>query len=590
MASAEKILFDLDPQYDDQLLPFCVSEKRVKEVCDYRRFENSDLMNLKIAVAGFGALIEVANLVMGARDQRKGIQDHDAKMSFSPVIERLEKQETDIDHLRSAYGFLEQAETYLRPRDYKELKEALGKVNTSATYALHSSGTTKVDDLVMATKLLILVDVFSLSLKTTIEKNDYTGIQLERTRLVPINNLDKWKRESMLIRVAGHLQRLVKILNKKNLPIDSVRKVLTLSYQSEDDGKAHEIYDKCALWVAPKIEIVDKDTIKVTLPPLDAIPDAGAEDFAIVSFQRENGTIKHAAANNSDSDYVNSSDDDDDDKDNICRKHTLSVCIEERQQDKFLNIGYFGIIYSLPLIRFDSEFGISKFTEDDEMIEVTLKNSTIISTSAESTLERYRDMTEFEEIWTPMDIRCIGPGAESGNVKRVKSLALCYEPRYAINDIWEAKKIVKVTKSLYLSGASLPDNMYRYDMWRQLANAVDSEIELFIFVGSFDDEEAVYEIENQPTNEMEDKCDWHVGRLVTMAKKTGLRNIKFRHFTSFYGAVSKSVAEEGNTCEEIGFKWNSECNMQEEVQQLMEQIGWKKKENPDPQYDMVIVK
>jgi len=114
MASAEKILFDLDPQYDDQLLPFCVSEKRVKEVCDYRRFENSDLMNLKIAVAGFGALIEVANLVMGARDQRKGIQDHDAKMSFSPVIERLEKQETDIDHLRSAYGFLEQAETYLR--------------------------------------------------------------------------------------------------------------------------------------------------------------------------------------------------------------------------------------------------------------------------------------------------------------------------------------------------------------------------------------------------------------------------------------------------------------------------------------------
>ena len=73
MASAEKILFDLDPQYDDQLLPFCVSERRVKEVCDYRRFENSDLMNLKIAVAGFGALIEVANLVMGAQDQRKGM-------------------------------------------------------------------------------------------------------------------------------------------------------------------------------------------------------------------------------------------------------------------------------------------------------------------------------------------------------------------------------------------------------------------------------------------------------------------------------------------------------------------------------------
>ena len=72
MASAEKILSDLMLDYYDQLLPFFVNEQHVKEICEYKRFENSDLTNLKIAVASFGALIEVANLVMGAKDQRKG--------------------------------------------------------------------------------------------------------------------------------------------------------------------------------------------------------------------------------------------------------------------------------------------------------------------------------------------------------------------------------------------------------------------------------------------------------------------------------------------------------------------------------------
>jgi len=112
MTSAKKILSDLIPDYYDQLLPFYVNGQHVKEYCKLKSFENSDLTNLKIAVAGYGAIIEVANLVMGAKDQRKGTQH--AEMSFSSVIERLEMQETDIDHLRSAYGFLEQAENYLR--------------------------------------------------------------------------------------------------------------------------------------------------------------------------------------------------------------------------------------------------------------------------------------------------------------------------------------------------------------------------------------------------------------------------------------------------------------------------------------------
>jgi len=557
MTSAKKILSDLIPDYYDQLLPFYVNGQHVKEYCKLKSFENSDLTNLKIAVAGYGAIIEVANLVMGAKDQRKGTQH--AEMSFSSVIERLEMQETDIDHLRSAYGFLEQAENYLSLNHILELKEALGKVNTRATDALHSSGTNNVDDLVIATKLLILVDVFSQSFT---REGDL--------KLVPINNLKSYKREMMIVHVASHLMRLVKILNKKGLPLDCLRKVLTLSYQSNDEEKVHEIYDMCIMWAALKSEILDEDTIKVTLPPLNLIPDASGESLATLRFLGADGSAKHA----------------------------LSLYIEEIQQDKFLKIGYFGAIYSLPLTRVDSEYG--KFTEDDEMIDIRIKENIITNTSVDSRLELYRDMTDMEfkgshaEIWTPRDLQSVAPGVQCGDVTSVKSLALCYdEPRYTMVDIIAAKRIMVVTKSLYLSGASLPDGMSSYwdvdspsratTMWNHLANsAEDSGMEQFIFIGCFDDSEAIYEIE--------EGCDYHIGSLVINAKKAGLKNIKFSKFSDFSEAVVDCICAERSKCEEIGFKWNSETNMQEEVQELMVKIGWKKMENPDPQYDVVIVK
>jgi len=562
MHTAEKILSDLIPDdYYDQLLPFSVKDQHVKKVCEYYQFENSDLTNLKIAVAGSGAIIEVANLVMGAMDQRKGnMQMQHAEMSFSAVIERLEKQDTDIDHLRSAYVFLEQAEDYLSLNHIEELKEALGKVNTSATYALTSSGTNNVDDLVMATKLLILVDVFSQSFT---REGDL--------KLVPINNLKSWKRQNMIVHVASHLKRLVKILNKKNLPVDGLRKVLTLSYQSDDDEKLHETYDKCVMRVNLKTEIVDEDTIKVTLPALNLIPDAGGESLATLRFLGVDGTEKHA----------------------------LGLYTEERQQDKFLKIGYFGVIYSLLLSKVDSEYGSSKFTEDDEMIDITIKEKKITDTSVESKLEIYRDMTDMEfkgnhaEIWTPQDLRTVAPGVECGDVTSVKCLALCYiEPRYTCYDLMMAMKILKVTKSLYLSGASLPDNMMgRYDIEDRIANMwyhldrFAAEMDQFLFIGSFDDPEAIYEVED-------DRCDYEIMSLVIKAKKAGLINIKFSKFSELIKTVSYwyIASRKENTCEEIGFKWNSANNMQEEVQELMEKIGWKKKENPDPQYDMVIVK
>jgi len=557
MASAKKILKDLIPDKKYSLLPDNVDAQRLKEYCEQKRFENSDLTNLKIAVAGFGAILEVANLVMGAKDQHQGTT-RDADMSFSPVLERLEKQDTDIDHLRSAYGFLEQAENYLSINHFAELKEALGKVNTRATDALHSCGTNKVDDLVMATKLLILVDVFSQSFTRDGD-----------LELVPINNLKSYKKNLMIVHVASHLNRLVKILNKKSLPLDGLRKVLTLSYQSNDEEKVYETYDKCIMWAALKTEIVDDDTIKVTLPPLNLIPDG--ESFATLRFLGVNGTAKHA----------------------------LSLGIEEKQQDRFLQIGYFGATYSLPL-KVDSEYSSSKFTEDDEMIDVTIKENIITDTSVESKLELCRDMTDMEfkgshaEIWTPRDLRNVAPGVECGDVTSVKCLALCYdEPRYTMHDMMEAMKIMKVTKSLYLSGASLPEDMSAYydcrnpqvNMWSHLANsAVDSDIEQFLFIRCFDDPEAIYELEERCG------CDYHIGKLAMSAKKTGLKNIKFSNFSEFSKGVVRCICEEKSTCEEIGFKWNSATNMQEEVQDLMEKIGWKKKENPDPQYDVVIVK
>ena len=111
----------------------------------------------------------------------------------------------------------------------------------------------------------------------------------------------------------------------------------------------------------------------VTLPPINLIPEADGDSFPILRFLGENGSSKHA----------------------------LSLCIEERHQDKFLghkflNMGYFGIIYSVPLVRLNPVLGNTKYTEDDEIIEVMIEENMITDTSAESRLERHRDMTDME--------------------------------------------------------------------------------------------------------------------------------------------------------------------------------------------------
>jgi len=473
-------------------------------------------------------------------------------MSFSPVLDRLNKQNTDVDHLSSAYGFLVQAENHLRRGYHKKLMEFLGKVNTSATYALYSSGTNKVDELVMAAKLLILVDVFSQSIITTKDGH---------IKLVPIHDDYRTDKQNLAVHVTSHLHMLMKMLDKKSLPMDGLRKVLTLNYGSEDAQKVSETFDKCVQLVDPKTEIIDEDTIILTLPPLNIIPDVGGESHPILK-------LRFPGADGS-------------------TKHSLSLCVEERERDKFLNIGYFGIIYSLTLRKYNCAYGDSNYAEDDEIIDVKIEGTIITDASSGSDFKRYRDMTDMEfegsfEIWTPRDIQCVAPSVECGDVTSVKCLTLCCdEPTYTMADIYRAREIVKVAKSLFVSVTSLPEEMSWCGHWNGLANGA-GEMDNFTLIGNLNDDEAMYG--------MGEECEKALGELVARAKKAGLINIKIPDFGLFSETVANEQEAGRNNCGEIGFKWNSENNMQEQVKELMEKIGWKMKENPCTQYDVVIVK
>jgi len=420
--------------------------------------------------------------------------------------------------------------------------KVLEKVNTRATDAFRSSETKKVDDLVMAVKLLILVDVFSQSFTATKDG----GIEL-----VPFNSLEREKRGNMVVHVTSHLKRLVTRMKKKSLPTDGLRKVLTLNYQSIEDGKLHETLDKCAQWIDTRAKIDDKDTIKITLPALNLIPDVKGESKANMnlSFLGVDGSTKHV----------------------------ISLYTEEWRpgQDgcnRYLNIGYFGIIYSLTLRKDNGKWGIRKYVEDDEMIDVTIKGNEITSTSTDGTFEPLRDMTEKDD-WTPRDIRSVAPSVMCGDVTCVKFLTLDYY-LYTMDDMNEALKIVKVAKSLHVKSSCLPETI---GCWQELADTAVGLEQLFIVgpnpkLGGY--------------HEFDEGVEEPVGRLVTRAKESSILNVEFSNFSLFSQAVAGGLAEEGNTCEEIRFQ----TIVQEEVQKLREKIGWKEKENSDKKYNVVIVK
>merc|ERR1719233_1266720 len=129
-------------------------------------------------------------------------------------------------------------------------------------------------------------------------------------------------------------------------------------------------------------------------------------------------------------------------------KHALSLCIEENRRDKFLHIGYYGIIYILTLDGYDCKFGSSNYAANDEKIDVTIEGTIITDASSGSNFKRYRDMTDMEvegryEIWTPSDIQSVAPCVECGDVTSVKCLTLCYDediPMYTMCRMWRCYK------------------------------------------------------------------------------------------------------------------------------------------------------
>ena len=61
-----------------------------------------------------------------------------------------------------------------------------------------------------------------------------------------------------------------------------------------------------------------------------------------------------------------------------------------------MNIGYFGIIYSLTLRQYNCAYGDSNYADYDEIIEVKIEGTIITDASSGSDFKRYRDMTDME--------------------------------------------------------------------------------------------------------------------------------------------------------------------------------------------------
>ena len=98
----------------------------------------------------------------------------------------------------------------------------------------------------------------------------------------------------------------------------------------------------------------------------------------------------------------------------------MSLYTEERQpgQDggKYLNIGYFGIIYSLTLRKDDYSWGSRNYVENDEMIDLTINGNEITSTSTKGQLVIYKDITAIDSVkqWTKRDIQSVALGVVCG--------------------------------------------------------------------------------------------------------------------------------------------------------------------------------
>merc|ERR1711936_1395923 len=357
-----RILGTLNEGSKDWLLterPFeGVLDTAVSQVCKTLGLGTTDLMSLKIAIMSFAAIAE-------------------SGVSLAILVTKLAEQRTAVDQINSAMSFLKQANNHQRIGNIKRAVEMLDKVNTKATEALNCSGTESIEDMVLSTRLLILVDILLESWVGT-----STG-----TPMVPIKSLSDVQRENIAKHAASHVETLVQKIQTKNLPLGGLMKGFTVSYEKKNN--LEYIYGSCSQWLNT-IYYVDEDTIKVTLPSLKFIPDGNKHSVTPLRITEPNGAAQH----------------------------TLSLWTElEDRGQLLLHMGLFGTIYRASVVLTQDDVTVNDETE----VLATIKGKAVVAVSTDFLLlDRTVDMTKYDMSWPPEYIGAMAQGASTGDVTTVE--------------------------------------------------------------------------------------------------------------------------------------------------------------------------
>merc|ERR1712179_368080 len=456
-----------------------VLDVAVEDACRELGLKYEDMTELKIAVASLAVLAEVADVFKKSGEHRRP--------SLELFIKQMDNIDTDLDQLCSAHGLLEQAENYLRIGNITRAMELLDKMSTRANDALNCSAISKTDDLVMATKLLILDDIIYNSLTTR-----DSGLEI-----VPTRNLQEEKRLEIITLVTGHVRRFVKQMKKKSENFDGLSRVISLWYLKEDyffeSRHAEKTLQRCQRWVEPKTVFLtdDERTIQVTIPPLKLIPKGAYDRYYGTRRLPELLTLSVPQPS-------------------LSRRRSIPVgykdlilWTEERwgkgpdnTEQHFLNLGYLGVIYTVLIIDNDD-----KIVNEDEELKVTIKDQVItepvlspskpyITEVSGKEVDVLRDLTSQMEVepdleksldkyypgyWTGRDIKIVLAGVRTGDITCLNLMPLCqadiWEQEYSKESYYEALEIIPFTRSLYFCTGEMSVVMGLAE-WQELTERV----------------------------------------------------------------------------------------------------------------------
>jgi len=513
-----RILGTLNDGSKDWLLterPFeGVLDTAVSQVCKTLGLSTSDLMSLKIAIMSFAAIAE-------------------SGVSLAFLVTKLAELRTEVDQINSAMSFLKQGNTHMRIGNIKRAVEMLDKVNTKATEALNCSGTESIEDMVLSTRLLILVDILLESWLGT-----STG-----TPMVPIKSLSDVQRENIAKHAASHVETLVQKIQTKNLPLGGLMKGFTVSYEKKNN--LEYIYGSCSQWLTPHYFIVEEDTIQVTLPSLKFIPDGNKHSVTPLRITEPNGAAQH----------------------------TLSLWTElEDRGHLLLHMGLFGTIYKASVVLTQDDVTVNDETE----VVATIKGKAVVAVSTDFLLlDRPVDLTKYDMSWPPKYLAAMAQGASAGDVTTVEELSLyCRnEEKYSMDDIDHAIQILPLVKKAWITLVNLPDSM-EVEQWRAAADSA-ANMDYISIRG------------RAGVNDNYVGCDEEVGRLITRAKKAVLENVVFYDFDRFIQGVLWGLGEEGAKCEEMSFEWYSTPNHEDKMQEMVDRLGWTNRETDGGNFEFV---